>query len=230
MAVPAIKKFIGCRTCGCMTPIVLPGAHDAPETVEAYLQDWYGFFADHARHDLVDLSADADGLASGGPVWDPMAELVFEVHAQMESFIARATRASIDLPRTYRFAPGKLSVEASTVEIDEADVRTALDLELYPHVLRGSQIDQLLGVLHDSLGTIAAEELEIAFEDVDDPEISIAALPEPAFRRVLDASARIFDDWERPRVARFLEENRREDGLLALRVRRRVTSGVGAHS
>src|SRR5690606_14839467 len=123
-------------------------------------------------------------------------------------------RDSIDLPRRFCFAPGRLVVAPGSVEIDEADVRRALDLELQPHALRASQIDALLTVLHASLDGLAAEELEIAFEDVDDPEVSIAPLPEQAFQRVLDASSRIFDDWELPRVERFLLENRGEDGLL----------------
>ena len=207
-----------------LTPVLLPELHDPPEVVDVYLQDWYGFFAEHGAHGLNEMNCALGAAMTGGPVWDPMAELLFEVASGAETFVVRATRASIEAPRRYRFAPGTLQVNAGVVEIDEADVRRALDLELYPHVLRASQIDALLTVVHASLDGIEADELEIAFEDIDDPEVSIAALPDQAYRRILDASTQIFDDWERPRVARFLEENRGEDGLLALRVRRRASA------
>lgn len=222
MAAAVQRRFVGCRACGVLTPIVLPERDDAPDVVEAYLQDWYGFFAAHGGHVLVEVAADAGAPATGGPVWDPLAELVFAARCGDEPVVVRAGRASIDEPRRFRFEPGEMLVAPGVVEIDEADVRRALDMELQPHAQRAAQIDALLTVLHDSVDGLAAEELEIAYEDVDDPEVSIAPLPEQAFQRVLDASSRIFDDGELARVARFLAENRGGDGLLALRVRRRA--------
>lgn len=222
MASAIQRRFVGCRACGALTPVVLPERDDPPELVEAYLQDWYGFFAEHGGHVLVEVVAEAGAVATGGPVWDPMAALVFAARCGDEPVVVHAWRESVDLPRRFRFEPGQLVAAPGVVEIDEADVRRALDMELQPHAQRAAQIDALLTVLHDSVDGLAAEELEIAYEDVDDPEVSIAPLPEQAFQRVLDASSRIFDDGELARVARFLAENRGGDGLLALRVRRRA--------
>jgi hypothetical protein len=95
-----------------------------------------------------------------------------------------------------------------------------LDLEFYPHAVRPTKIENFLNALHAAIRDLALEDIEIAFADADDPAVSIAPMPEQAFRRILAASLEIFDPWELPRVERFLRENRLETGVLALRVRR----------
>jgi len=224
------KRFIGCHGCGCLTPIVLPERGDAADIVAAYVEDWHEFFAVHAPHGLSEFSCPIDTPVSGGPIWDPMAPLVFEVCNGATRYLVRAHRTSVEAPRRYDFAPGNLRVEPGVVELDENDVRRALDMELATddgqpeRHERHERIDALLRAMHASLDGIDADELEIAFEDADDPEVTIAALPDPALQRILDAVAEIFEANTQDRVARFLRENRGEDGVLALRIRRRAVA------
>lgn len=90
MAETVHPRFIGCGACGRMTPIVLPDRGDAPEIAEAYLQDWYCFFSEHARHELIEVACEAGAAATGGKVWDPMAELVFEAGAMADAVQRRS--------------------------------------------------------------------------------------------------------------------------------------------
>ena len=64
--------------------------------------------------------------------------------------------------------------------------------------------------------------MEIAFDAADDPDVSIAGMPDGIYNEILARCAEIFDPWELPRVIDFLRDNRDADGLLALRVRRQV--------
>lgn len=216
------KRFLACCACGSMTPAVLPDPSDPQELTAAYLQDWYEFFASHAEHGLTEMSRPLDGGMRGGPLWDPMAPILFEVVGGGRTHLVRASRAAIEAPRHYALLPGALRLDPGTVEVDDADVRRALDMELGTEVVRAAQIEAFLDAVHASLDDIAVADVEIAFEDIDDPEIGVAALPDPALRRLLEALPAIFDDRARGRVERFLIENRGEDGLLALRVRRRA--------
>lgn len=218
------KRFVGCRPCGVMTPIQLPDPGDSEETIETYLDDWYGFFAAHGLHGLVELHCAVGAPLCGGPIWDPMAPFLFEVSGGSETFLVRATRTSIAEPRRYAFSPGSLQAEPAGVELDATDVRRALGMELAPESVPETQIEDLLRAVYASLDGLDADAVEIAFEDVDDPEVGVAALPDPALQRILDAAAGIFAPGARDRVERFLLENRGEDGLLALRVRRRAVA------
>ncbi len=215
------RRYWGCRDCGHMTPVVLPEAGAPPELVAAHCDDWYSFLAQHAGHCLAELRAEVGGPVAGLRFGDPMAGFAFAVSDGDTTFLARAWRDSIDAPRQYAFGPGEIGAAPAAVEIDERDVRRALDIEFHPDHLRPAKVEQLLSAVHDTLVEVDADALEIAFDDAADPEVSVAPMPEAVLRRILDASTRIFDPAELPRVEKFLVENRAEDGLLALRIRRR---------
>lgn len=219
-------RFLACRRCGELTPLTLPECCDDTANVQAMIQEWATFFATHAAHLLIEVRRPLDAPVRGGPIWDPMAVLEFEVHGGGETFLATTSRESIDAPRRYALALGELRIEPATVELDEADVRRALDRELEAESARDVKIQALLDAVHASLDEIDEEAVEIAFDDVDDPDVGIAALPAPAVRRILDAVPAIFDASACPRVERFVLENRGEDGLLALRIRRRAVAVV----
>lgn len=215
------KRFWGCHDCGCMTPVVLPDASAAVDTVTAYLEDWYTFFEGHAGHRLTELTAVLGAPVAGLHFGDPMARVTFAVADHDTTYLACGWRESIDAARQYSFGRGTLHLAEAAVEIDDGDVRRALDMEFHPHHLRPAKVEQLLSAVHDTLGDVDTEALEIAFDDAADPEVSVAPMPEAILRRILDASSQIFDPWELARVEKFLVANRAEDGLLALRVRRR---------
>ena len=215
------KRFWGCHDCGCMTPVVLPDASAPAATVAAYVEDWYAFLDAHAGHPLAELTAEFGAPVAGLHCGEPMTRVAFTVADRDTTYLGVGWRTSIDEPRRYLFGPGSLQLAAPAVEIDDGDVRRALDMEFHPHHLRPAKVDLLLSAVHDTLGEVDAEALEIAYDDAADPEVSVAPMPEAILRRILDASTRIFDPWELVRVEKFLVENRAEDGLLALRVRRR---------
>jgi hypothetical protein len=84
-------------------------------------------------------------------------------------------------------------------------------------------LDRFISVVHDIVSHIPPNDLEIAFDDADDPAVSIARMPTESYQELLTRCTEIFDAWEWPRVSRFLRDNRGEDGLLALRVRRQMS-------
>lgn len=217
-------RFLACRRCGAMTPLWLPECGADVAVVHATIQEWATFFATHAAHLLLEVHRPLEAPVRGGPIWDPMAMLEFEVQGGGETFLAATWRESVEAPRRYTLSLGGLRIEPATVELDEADVRRALDRELAAESARDAKIQALLDAVHASLDGIDEEAVEIAFDDVDDPDVGIAALPAPAVQRILDAVPAIFDASARPRVERFVLENRGEDGLLALRIRRRAVA------
>jgi hypothetical protein len=113
-----------------------------------------------------------------------------------------------------------LELENSEVHIDPTDLRRALDRQFYPHVLRPTKLERFLSAVREVISQIDPDELAIAFDSADDPTVSFARMPETIYNTLVARCTDIFDPWELPRVVSFLDDNRREDGLLALRVRR----------
>lgn len=214
--------FLACRDCGELCPLLDPGGALLGNAEGDNLYDQ--FFAKHHAHQVACLWRSGSQLHSSRPVWDPMATLTFEVSDGDRSYVVSAGRASIEDERVYRFAPGALDVGNSEVQIDPNDLRRGLDLKFYPHALRPTKIDRLLSVVHEVINQIDPDQLEIAFDAADDPDVSIASMPDGTYNELLARCADIFDPWELPRVVAFLRDNRDADGLLALRVRRHVTA------
>jgi hypothetical protein len=219
IAGPLYDTFLACRDCGTLVPIM--ASHDAIGGLSDEMAASRAEFLDvHGAHRLLELKRTETESASVGPVWDPMSTHYVELTDGVQLFVATSSRPSIDEGRVYTFEPCALRSLASEVEIAENDVRRGLDLEFYPHAVRPTKVDDFLNALHAAIRDLALEDIEIAFADVDDPAVSIAPMPEQAFQRLLAASTQIFDAWEIPHVERFLRQNRLEDGVLALRVRR----------
>ena len=212
--------YVACQTCGVLHPCVGSGfGHDASleqEAIESYQQ----FCSAHAEHHMSELSRpDSDSFADR-PLWDPMASTTFEVTDGRQTYIVVSSRATIEEARTYRFVPGSLEMYVSDISIEVQDIRRGLDYALYPHALRQTKIDRFLTVLREVISHMDPKELAIVFDAADDPEVSIACIPDAYYAELLGRCTEIFDGWELSRVSSFLEINRGEAGLLALRVRR----------
>lgn len=219
---PRHCRFLACHDCGTLVPADISertGLNGAAQELALGLEE---FVVEHGSHTLVELRRTKAESLSGGPLWDPMAAVHFELTDGARRYVARAWRACVDDPRRYELTPHVLQGAASQVNVDERDVRRSLDLEFFPHAVRPTKIDEFVEALRHALREVATEELEIAFVDAQDPAVSIARMPERTFQQLLAASARIFDPWEMPLMQRFLEENREGDGVLALRVRRQA--------
>jgi hypothetical protein len=214
--------FLACYDCGVLRPIAPPYANGV-DSAAMDGDDSPAFAAEHATHRTGQLVRHGDDTASDRPLWDPMHTVSFQVTDGEHGYVVIGSRESIDEPRTYRFSPGSLEARNSEVLVDDRDLRRGLDQQFFPHALRPTKVDQFLSVIHDVVRHIPPDGLEIAFDDAQDPEVSIARMPTDSYQELLTRCTEIFDPWEWPHVSRFLHENCGEDGLLALRVRRQVS-------
>jgi hypothetical protein len=222
------NEFIACRECHVLHPVVPATDAFADEAREAVREGYREFIAAHARHSTTALRRHGSASSSTGPLWDPLAALAFEVTDGERTYVVSATRRAIDEPRVYRYVAGVLESPGPTIEIEDSSLRRGLDLELFPYAIRPSKVESFVGILREVVSHIEADALEIAFDDADDPAVSIARMPDASYEELVTRCAKIFDAWELPRVNDFLAANRAEDGLLALRVRQeyRVQAAV----
>lgn len=212
------NDFLVCRSCGLLTPI----SHDPvdPTFDDGELSDLDCFRAEHRGHTL-DAATRTDAPAvHDRPVWDPMAVAWFEVQIHGERFVVRSSRTSIQLPRSWELIPGVIEQQTGQVELDQEYLRLALDQWFYPQVLPPRVSDRFLAVLEDVTQTLDPDEITTAFDDSDDPQVSIAPLPISARERVLERTQTFLDDIERQRFAGFVDAHSGADGALALHVRR----------
>jgi hypothetical protein len=219
MGFDTILNFTACRDCDELYPVpdtggVLVGDAASGEPYEEFL-------ARHHSHHIAGFRRSGFECHADRPLWDPMATLRFEVTDGERSYVVSATRASIEDERVYRFTPGVLDKGGdSEVHIDPHNLRRGLSS---PRALRPMQIDQFFSALDEVISQIDPDELVTAFDDADDPAVSIADMPDPIYNDLLARCTDIFDPQELPRVVTFLGDNRNADGLLALRVRRNIT-------
>ncbi|MBI3785401.1 MAG: hypothetical protein HY270_18570 [Deltaproteobacteria bacterium] len=200
----------------------LPSPDTRPSGAGATSEDPVAeFLAAHSGHEVAHLSQiDAIRIVASGPLWDPMTTLSVQVTDGLTFFVLITERRSIEEPRRCRFFPGKIAPLRPLINIDTRDLRRGLDLEFYPHLLRRSLVDRFIEVFVDLIHSLDPDELEIAFDDANDPTVSIARLPTHVHEALQARSAEIFPPEDLVRVRKFLDENRFEDGLLALRVHR----------
>jgi len=220
MAASVPTMFLACHDCGVLQPIAETDAHDSDDAEAAMHEGFEEFLAGHRTHRTARLHRDGSESRSDRPLWDPMATVTFSATDGDLTYVVTAARTSIDAPRVYRFVPGTLTAPNSEVAIDTADLRRGLDLEFHPHALRPTKLDRFLSAVEEIIGHIDPQALDIAFDDADDPAVSVARMPDAAYRQLVGRCTEIFDAWELSRVTHFLHDNRAEDGLLALRVRR----------
>ncbi len=214
------EDFVACRDCQALHPVAVdPPMYDDEVTQDA-VDAQRQFIAQHTAHRLTALRRHGIESRADRPLWDPLATIIFEVTDGQRIYVATGMRRSIDEPRLYRFTPGSLELRSTEITIDGDDLRRGLDLQFYPHAIRPSKVDRFIAALDDLLHHVAADELEIAFDAAEDPAVSVARMPDAVYDELLTRCSDIFDAWEVERVRPFLRENRDDDGLLTLRVRR----------
>jgi hypothetical protein len=214
--------LIACRDCSVLQPAARVISGWADDTAEAWREACFQFFSKHQGHDLAWFARHGDDVASDRALWDPMATVTFEVTDGQSTYVATGSRTSLEEVRVYRFAPGTLDSTGAVILVDDTDLRRGLDLEFYPHALRMGKLDRFVGVVREVVGHLNPAELPIAFDDADDPTVSVARMPDQSYEELLARCTEIFDPAEIDTVSRFLRDNRDEDGLLALRVRREL--------
>jgi len=214
------QEFLFCRSCGVLCALdVIGAAWGGAENEEtAPDEDLQQFEDTHRQHMVVRAARLSTPAIHDRAVWDPMGTMWFEVGCGLETFVVRASRTSIDSPRLYEFVPGSIQSGKRSVEIDEPYLRSALDRHFFPQLLQPATVDGFVTLLH-SLVQETPTGIETSFDDVDDPSVGIAPLPDDLYRQLTARSAEIFDRAEVDRIASFIDTNRFEDGALALHVR-----------
>jgi hypothetical protein len=212
--------WMGCRKCGVAVPL-LPSAAWLPGDSELRDDLVTDFLTDHTGHQVTHLYRCEDTeVVTNRPLWDPMATIALQVTDGNGFFILRGERQSINEPRLYHFSAGNFVVRRTRVNIDTRDLRRGLDLELYPHTVRTALVDRFIDLLLELVGRVQPENLDVAFDASDDPSVSIARMPAEVYEALYGRCSEIFPTDDLVRVRKFLDDNRFEDGLLALRVRR----------
>lgn len=213
--------WLACRDCQVAHPVGAPAVGMPSELHDELSAAVTAFLNAHAGHQITHVRRDDEcAVQSGLPLWDPMACVHMEVTDGNQYFVLTAKRRSIEEPRTYRIAPGRLEVRHACVEVDDRDIRRSLDRAFYPQVLGETKIDRFVRTLHELLSHIEPNSLASAFDDADDPAVSIAPLPETICTELGQRCVEIFDPFELHRVLAFLHDNRSEAGALAVRIRR----------
>jgi hypothetical protein len=211
------NEYLVCRFCGLLSPI---SSAALEQSLDTEISELDRFRAEHDAHGLeVAMRSDAAAVHDR-PVWDPMAISWFEVRINDELFVVRSSRTTIENPRTWELLSGVIEHSAGEVELDQEYLRLALDEWFYPQVLPPRVSDRFLAVLEDITQAIDPDEITEAFDDSDDPQVSIAPLPISARERVLERTQAFLDDIERQRFAGFVDAHSGADGALALHVRR----------
>ena len=216
------RPLIACRDCSVLQPMACVRSTRPDDAGEAAHEAYRQFLAEHRAHDLACFVRYGDALASDRALWDPMATITFGVTDGQRTYIATGSRGSLEEPRVYRFTPGSLDSVAATIMVDDVDLRRGLDLEFYPHALRLAKLERFVLAVREVVSHVDPEELPIAFDDADDPMVSVAPLPDESYQQLVARCTEIFDPTELDTVSKFLRDNRDEDGLLALRVRREL--------
>ena len=215
-------SFLICRSCGTLSP--LDGAEhglSADEVAERLLDD-HRFREQHSTHGIEHAARHTTPVLYDGPAWDPMAGQWFEITAGSDLFLVHSSRLSIEEPRHCRVVSGAIKVGSPVLEIDEPYLRLALDRCFFPHVLAPATLDRFINLVHTLIRALPADAVETSFDDADDPDVSIGPCPPNLATALCREAASLFDDGQMERVIAFVSANRREDGALALRVRRRV--------
>jgi hypothetical protein len=212
--------FVACRDCAVLHPAVCATTNPPDDATSERLVAFGQFVGEHQAHQLAWFRRHGDEAVSDHPLWDPMAAITFEATDGEEHYIVVSSRTSIDAPRTYRFEPGALQLTSAKVLVHDDDLRRGLDRTFHPHALRLSTLDRFVSLVHEVISHVKPDELAPAFDDADDPAVSIAPMPDETYQELVDRCAELFGPSEFGTVAKFLQENREADGLLALRVRR----------
>jgi len=212
--------FVACRYCSVLHPAVCATSNTPDDVTSELLVAFAQFIGEHQAHQLAWFRRHGVEAAYDHPLWDPMAAITFEVTDGEQTYFVVSSRSSIEEPRTYRFAPGALQLASAKVLTDDHDLRRGLDRTFQPHILRLTTLDRFVSLVHEVVSHVHPDELSVAFDDAEDPMVSIAPMPDETYQELVHRCAEIFDPSEFGTVTKFLQENRDADGLLALRVRR----------
>jgi hypothetical protein len=219
-----LQTFLLCRSCEVLYPLELTEI-DLPEAeAQACAEDLHVFRCEHRGHELEVVRRLPGASTYDRPVWDPMATEWFRVSSGQDTLLVRSWRESIDEPRRRKLQPGPPPSEHSSVEVDPALLRRALDRHFFPHALRARKLEQFLALVQELIQDVDPSSLEISFDDVEHANASFAPFPDELCDLLLLQCRAIFDESELQRVAEFIDSNQSAVGALAVRVYRQLAA------
>ncbi len=209
------ERFLACRTCLAAEQIYPEPPSEPGEPSPSLL-----LLTAHAGHALEIFTRLGEAYLSDRPLWDPLGTRYVEVTDGHQVCVIRSARESIEEPLVRTLIHGRLRPGQAVVEAEDALLRRAVDAHFFPHALRPSKVERLLEELTALLRDLDPESLCVVFDATDDPQVSIARMPQEIYAALRQRCGEIFDAEEAERILGFLEQNRGDDGLLTLRVRR----------
>lgn len=221
---PRLQTFLLCQSCRTLYPLDLVELDLPTDEAQACAEDLHAFRREHQGHEL-EIVRRLPGVSTyDRPAWDPMATEWFQVTSGHGTLLVRCWRDSADEPRRRMLQAGPIPPEHSSVEIDLALLRRALDRHFFPHALRARKLEQFLTLVQELIHDIDPASLEIAFDDVEHANASFAPFPDELCDLLLAQCRSVFDETELQRVAEFIDSNRSAVGALAVRVYRQLAA------
>ncbi len=214
--------FLLCHRCGILQPLRTPGPWPEPDPEAA--GDLAAFRGAHEAHGLAEAIRLNERGFTDRPPAEPMATRWFRVAAGDDVLAVRSWRTSIDEPRLYAVDAAGLPDVAECVDVDEALLRRALDRHFYPHVIRSGQLDAFCQAVRGLLEPLDPHAVETSFDDPTLPDAAIGPFPAGLRGALLERCTPLFAPAELDRLRGFVADHGREDGALAVRVRRVLIS------
>jgi hypothetical protein len=219
-----LQTFLLCQSCEVLYPLDLAELDLPDAEAQACAEDLQVFRSEHRGHELEVVRRLPAASTYDRPAWDPLATEWFQVTSGGGTFLVRCWRDSIDEPRRRELQPGQIPAEHSSVEVDLALLRRALDRHFFPHALRSRKLEQFVVLVQELIQDIDPSALEISFDDVEHANASFAPFPDELCDLLLVQCRSLFDESELQRVAGFIDSNRSAVGALAVRVYRQLAA------
>lgn len=219
--------FLRCGECDVLfRPSPLDRTPEYRVTPDGYAHtirdDCVDFLARHAHHRLETLRLTGNAWHDG-PLWDPSAIAYWPVSNGAEDFVVEGSREGIGKPLRYRLLRGRLMIRTVGVEVTADEIRDTLDRAIFPSVAPARKLTALVEEFTSLVAALDPADLELLYEDTDDPCVLVARVPAETRRRFTAWASTLFGESEVARIAETLEPG--DDGVEALtvRVRQRVS-------
>lgn len=213
--------FLACLNCHLSVPTVL----DPPSCSESATgAETDCFLRDHAGHSVTRLERYDLRLSAEQNWWRRSSGASFALTDGKQLFLVEAERVRAQGESQYRLRPATLHAREPKLAVDEETIRRGLVSALFPYRLRSTKFRRFMEALQDVIGRLSENQLDLVFEDTDDPSLAIARMPDCAYAELERLTPSLFDPWELPRIEQFLARDRDQESLLSLRVRREIAA------
>ena len=227
-----IEKLICCTACDQVIPNYegseLARAQSLPgvEWSNADLTHAKEFLRAHFGHPLEELVIEEDPCISERPSYEPVRVTYFFAGNAKRRFLVRRTKSALDKPASYEIIPGRLKLSNLSLNIQEDSLRKQIAAEKGFSPLLKERMERFIQVFRDEIARISPEKFEEETEEIDDAEgstLSLAALKNSRWQRILNRCRLYFDASELKVLSRFIDENRNLPDVLSIQIQRSIS-------